>query len=357
VQERIMSTKQASRLAAGATLAAPVVGLATGAVAGRKAKKKLDSERKRIKMWRGEDGAFVVVRAPKEKKAFDEKLQACLLATGRDVDKVAEAYEAELEKISSITRGLLMGGGALAERALGGAARAVGFTGRAAKNVARDIVPDAARAAGGTVRAVRGAGAAGTGAASRAARAVRRTGENIADRAQAARANISRNFQAGVTGASPAQVKELQALKGRQAAMARQIQAQRASRGAMAAPSPTVTAANQVQAQRAARGALAAPQGAPSVAPAAPQAPGAVTQAAQAVAGEGAQQAAPGLLQQAQNAVSQRYNLGALQGQPVSAQGVSQWFGKLNPQQQAELAAMMGVGAAGAGFVGGAATS
>lgn len=316
-----MSIKQASRLSAAATLSAPVVGIASGAAAGKATHDKLKSERKRIRMWRGDDGSFIVVRGPKEKKAFDEKIESCLLSTGRDIDKVAESYEAELEKIAFIGRGLRAGG-----------------------NLFDSLLGGAARTAGGAVRAARGAG---SGAARRAVQSVRRTGENIADRAQATRSNISRNFQAGLTGQSPAAVKKQQALKGRQAALARQIQAQRASRGALAAPksAPSVPS----PAPQTATPATPAVTPAPQTATPAPQAvtPPTVTPAPQAATPAGAA-AAPNIFQRAQTAATQRYNLGALK-----EQGVSPWFSNLTPQQKAELAAMVGVGAAGAGFAGG----
>lgn len=290
--------KKASRLGAAAVPGAPVAGTAAGLVGGRALGRKAKEEKSRVKVWRGQGGAFVVVREPKTKQAFDIKMEAALRATGCDLDKVAEAYEAELEKIAFLGA-LARGAGSLVQRGSSalGAARAAG---------------------GGALQALKAA----PGRAMEAVKAVP--------------GNLQREFAAG------------------------RVSAQAAGRPKINMPAPPAAAPAVLPSP--------APAVFPSPAPARVQmaghtpgvtpgaAAGPAAGAAPAGVGPGAA-AGPGLLQQAQQWATQRYNLGQLQGAPASTGNIGQWFGGLGGQQQAELAAALGAGALGTGFAAGTLTS
>jgi hypothetical protein len=96
-------------------LVVPAMG-ATGTAVGYGGRR----ESERWRGWKGDDGKVILVRSPKTKKAFDQKMALSLAATGADLDKVAAAYAEELEKIAFlgglIGRGMTAAGKAVAPK-------------------------------------------------------------------------------------------------------------------------------------------------------------------------------------------------------------------------------------------------
>jgi len=137
--KQALSGREAAALAAligvgggtAAGVAGGTAGLAAGGLAGLGGGYAAGRIRKKLRR-NAENRQRDYYSSAQTKHAFDKKMMLCLAATGRDVEKIAEAYEAELEKIGGIwSSGKRLAGEAL-ERVGGwfgrGAKRAVGPT-------------------------------------------------------------------------------------------------------------------------------------------------------------------------------------------------------------------------------------
>jgi len=263
--------------------------------------------------------------------AFNKKMQLSLVATGSDIEKVASAYEEELEKIANPFLNLIRGAGGAATRAGQAWGRAVpeGLLAVPRRTLV-DPVVGAWQGAGGALQKARTAWTAGREAAKRPTITMPST------------PTPSAATSAG-TGAAPARVRMADAGTGTVPG---------ATRGpaAGAAPPPAATL----------RKADAAVPVAGSPAAGAPAATEVATTQAATAPGQMVDDAVAALqkrYQGAQSWLGERYglNLGAGANPEAGlfgAQGMGQWFSSLPLARQAELLSPLGVGALGVGGAG-----
>lgn len=300
--EKVMKKESSAAKA----IAIPAAVFGTGAAAGYGGRK----ESQKWKLWR-QGGNVILVRRGKEKQAFETKMAMALLATGRDTEKVAEAYHAELEKIA--------------------------FIGMAAKGI------------GGLIRGGRTAAKAVQSGGSRAMSAVgeyggklRRMGEDLADVAQRKTVEVGQQFRAGLGGRNLAAQQQLEATQNAAAVRAKHRASLAAPKGAP--KSPTTSTAQQQ---------AAATTGAPAVQPppAAAAGGGPPVTSASGVPAAGAEAgAAPGIMDQISQGMQTHLGVNPQGGMAqFGDKGMGQWFQGLSPEQRRNLAGLGigGVGAAG----------